>query len=217
MDNASTDGTREYLKEAEQQFPRMRVVLNETNLGFAAANNIGLQMAQGEYLVLLNNDTVLVRGWLSTLIRHLVADPTIGLIGPVTNGVWNEAKVPVGYRQLEEMPEWAAEFTRRHDGHLFEIPMLAMFCVVMRRTTFTTVGLLDEQFGIGMFEDDDYALRLKRNGYRVVCAADAFVHHFGSAAFKKLMESGEHQRLLTENRQRYEAKWGIRWTPHLGT
>lgn len=215
MDNASTDGTREYLKDAEQQFPRMRVVLNETNLGFAAANNIGLQMAQGEYLVLLNNDTVLVRGWLSTLIRHLVADPTIGLIGPVTNGVWNEAKVPVGYRQLEEMPEWAAEFTRRHDGHLFEIPMLAMFCVVMRRTTFTAVGLLDEQFGIGMFEDDDYALRLKKNGYRVVCAADAFVHHFGSAAFKKLMESGEHQRLLTENRQRYEAKWGIRWTPHL--
>ena len=214
VDNASTDGTPAYLKEAEQQFPRMRVVLNEANLGFAAANNIGLQMAQGDYLVLLNNDTVLVRGWLSTLIRHLAADPTIGLIGPVTNEIANEAKVPVSYRHLEDMPVWAAEFTRRQDGHLFDIPMLAMFCIAMRRATFTEIGLLDEQFGIGMFEDDDYSLRVRKSGYRVVCAGDAFVHHFGCAAFKQLMESGAYQRLFTENRQRYEAKWNIGWTPH---
>lgn len=214
VDNGSTDGTREYLAEAEREFSQLRVVYNAANLGFARANNIGLQQARGEYLVLLNNDTVVVQGWLSALIRHLAADRTIGLIGPVTNETGNEAKVPVGYRQLDEMPAWAREFTRAHHAYTFDIPMLTMFCVAMRRATFAEIGPLDEQFGLGMFEDDDYSLRMKMGGYRVVCAADAFVHHFGGASFKRRMDSDAYQRLFTENRQRYETKWKIGWTPH---
>ncbi|PYS62440.1 MAG: glycosyl transferase family 1, partial [Acidobacteria bacterium] len=214
VDNNSTDGTREYLKEAEENFPNLRVVLNDSNLGFAAANNIGLRQATGDYLVLLNNDTIVTRGWLSTLIRHLQADVSIGLIGPVTNNIGNEAKVDVGYSDPEDMPAWAASFVREHDGQVFSIPMLAMFCLAMRRDVFEKVGWLDEQFGIGLFEDDDYTHRVKTNGFRIVCAADAFVHHFGQAAFKKLVANGEYQELFDENRRRYERKWNIEWVPH---
>ena len=214
VDNNSTDGTPEYLKEAEESFANLRVILNESNLGFAAANNIGLREANGDYLVLLNNDTIVTHGWLSTLIRHIQADASIGLIGPVTNNIGNEAKVDVGYSNPEDMPAWAASFVREHDGQLFSIPMLAMFCVAMRRKVFEEIGLLDEQFGIGLFEDDDYTHRVKANGFRVVCAADAFVHHFGQAAFKKLVANGEYQELFDENRRRYERKWNIEWAPH---
>jgi GT2 family glycosyltransferase len=157
---------------------------------------------------------VVVRGWLSTLIRHLATNATIGLIGPVTNETCNEARVAVGYRQLKEIPAWAAEFARKYDGHIFDIPMLAMYCVAMRRATFAEIGLLDERFGIGLFEDDDYSMRMRKSGYRVVCAADAFVYHFGCASFKKLKESGTFERLFDENRRRYEAKWQVVWTPH---
>jgi len=214
VDNHSTDGSREYLKEVEKNFTNLRVTLNESNLGFAAANNIGLRLADGDYLVLLNNDTIVTRGWLSTLIRHLHADASIGLIGPVTNTIGNEAKVNVGYTNPEDMPAWAADFVREHDGQVFSIPMLAMFCLAMRREVFESVGLLDEQFGIGLFEDDDYAHRVKINGLQVVCAADAFVHHFGQAAFKKLVANGQYQELFDENRRRYERKWNIEWVPH---
>ncbi len=214
VDNHSTDGTPEYLKEVEKNFTNLRVILNESNLGFAAANNIGLQQATGDYLVLLNNDTIVTRGWLSTLIRHLQADASIGLIGPVTNTIGNEAKVDVGYSDPADMPAWAASFVREHDGQVFSIPMLAMFCVAMRSDVFEKVGLLDEQFGIGLFEDDDYTHRVKANGFRVVCAADVFVHHFGQAAFKKLVANGEYQELFDENRRRYERKWNIEWAPH---
>ncbi len=214
VDNASADGTPDYLREAEATFPNLRVILNDKNLGFAAANNIGLHHATGDYLVLLNNDTVVTRGWLSTLIRHLHRDPTIGLIGPVTNMTGNEAKVDVDYTELEDMPAWAARFVRQLDGQVFSIPMLAMFCVAMRRGVFEKVGLLDEQFGIGMFEDDDYAHRIKTSGLRLVCAADVFVHHFGEASFKKLKANGKYDALFAENRRRYEQKWNMEWVPH---
>ncbi len=214
VDNNSTDGTPEYLREAENSFPNLKVVLNETNLGFAAGNNIGLQRATGDYLVLLNNDTVVTRGWLSTLIRHLHTNQEIGLIGPVTNSIGNEAKVEVNYTSLEDMPAWAADFVQRNAGKVFSIPMLAMFCVAMRRAVFEKVGTLDEQFGLGLFEDDDYTLRMKAEGFRVVCAADAFVHHFGQASFKKLVENGQYQGLFDENRRRFERKWKMEWIPH---
>ncbi|HYJ85624.1 MAG TPA: glycosyltransferase, partial [Pyrinomonadaceae bacterium] len=214
VDNNSTDGTPEYLREAETIFPNLKVILNESNLGFAAGNNIGLRQANGEYLILLNNDTVVTRGWLSTLIRHLHANPEIGLIGPVTNSIGNEAKVDVGYTSLDDMPAWAANFVKEHPGKVFSIPMLAMFCVAMRREVFQKVGFLDERFGLGLFEDDDYTHRIKAHGFRVACAADVFIHHFGQASFKKLLENGEYQQLFDENRRRYEQKWNIDWVPH---
>jgi len=92
--------------------------------------------------------------------------------------------------------------------------MLAMFCVAMRRGVFEEVGELDEQFGVGMFEDDDYSIRVKQKGYRVICAADVFVHHFGQAAFGKLIRTGQYDRIFDENREKFERKWNIKWAPH---
>jgi GT2 family glycosyltransferase/SAM-dependent methyltransferase len=213
VDNASSDGTREYLNEAEKTFPNLQVIMNDKNLGFAAANNIGLKQASGDYLVLLNNDTVLTRGWLSALIRHLHADPEIGLVGPVTNEIGNEAKVKVGYKQLEDLPRWAAQFVRDNDGRGVSIPVLAMFCIAMRRTDFERVGLLDERFEIGMFEDDDYARRVQEKGYKTTCVFDSFVHHAGRASFK-LLDEDQYIDLFQRNRRIYEEKWGI-WEPHI--
>ncbi|MGH9365372.1 MAG: glycosyltransferase family 2 protein, partial [Thermoanaerobaculia bacterium] len=213
VDNGSTDGTAPYLSEARQRFPNLRLILNETNRGFAAANNAGLQTATGDYFVLLNNDTVLARGWLSALIRHLHVNPNIGLIGPATNAIGNEAMISVEYNRIEDMPAWAAGYLREHDGELFEIRMLGMFCVAMRRTTFERVGPLDERFGIGMFEDDDYAHRLRNAGYRIVCTRDSFVHHWMRASFRK-MPKKEYRELFARNQTLFEQKWGIAWQPH---
>jgi len=207
VDNASTDGTVELLREWERRFANLRVIYNDRNTGFAPANNLGLAHASGEYIVLLNNDTVSPRGWLSALIRHLVARPSIGLIGPVSNAVGNEAKIDVGYSDVRDMPAWAAKYVRAHDGETFPIRMLGMFCVAMRREVFEQVGLLDERFAIGMFEDDDYSRRVRDHGYEIVCARDAFVHHWQKASFR-LLGDAEYARIFDENRRRYRDKWG---------
>lgn len=212
VDNASTDETRAYLRYLARVRPEVRVILNGENRGFAAANNQGLAIARGDYLVLLNNDTVVPRGWLEPLLARL-DDPAVGLVGPVTNFAGNEARIDVDYSSLDQMEAFAERYVREHAGRTFDIPVLAMFCVAMRRDTFARIGPLDERFGVGMFEDDDYCRRAHAAGLRTLCVEDAFVHHFGQAAFKKLIETGEYGRLWAANQRYFESKWGD-WTPH---
>src|SRR5205085_968941 len=89
VDNASSDDTRDRLRELERRDERFRVVLNDANLGFAGGNNVGLRAARGEYVILLNNDTVVTRGWVRDLIRPMQLDPRIALAGPLTNNIGN--------------------------------------------------------------------------------------------------------------------------------
>ncbi|MGY1703972.1 glycosyltransferase family 2 protein [Geodermatophilus sp. SYSU D00697] len=212
VDNGSTDGTPSYLREMATRFPRLRPVLNETNLGFVRAANQGLAAAQGQLLVLLNNDTVVPPGWLGGLTAHL-ADGSMGMVGPVTNAAGNEAQIPVPYRTYGELRSFAAGMSHR-PPQAVDIPVLTMFCVAMRRELYAAVGGLDQQFGLGMFEDDDYAERVRAAGLRVVCAQDVFVHHFGEASFGKLVPTGEYGELFRTNQQRFAEKWGRPWTPH---
>ncbi len=212
VDNGSTDRTPDYLGQINVSYPNSKVILNERNEGFARANNQGLAVASGEFIVLLNNDTVVTRGWLTKLLRHL-EDSKVGMVGPVTNWAGNEAKIDVEYEALEEMEAFAERYTAEHEGIAFELKVLAMFCVAMRRGLIEEVGPLDEQFEIGMFEDDDYALRVKSKGYRILCAEDVFVHHVGKAAFSTLREQ-EYQRVFKENKKRFEEKWQIKWEAH---
>jgi GT2 family glycosyltransferase/glycosyltransferase involved in cell wall biosynthesis len=212
VDNASQDGTPAFLQAFAATHPTCRLILNETNEGFARANNRGLAVARGEYIILLNNDTVITRPWLSRLIYHL-RDPQVGMVGPVTNSSGNESRIAVTYRDLEEMDAFAEQYTQAHFGETFEIRMLALFCAAMRRSVMEEIGPLDERFGVGMFEDDDYAMRLRQKGYRIVCAEDVFVHHWGSASFARLADT-EYARVFAENRRKFEEKWGVRWQPH---
>lgn len=208
VDNGSTDGTRELLeRERARLHPRLRTILHAENRGFAAACNAGLAVATGEYLVLLNNDTVVTRGALTALVRHLSADPALGLVGPVTNAIANEAQVEVGYSDLAELPSWAREYTRAHDRESFPMPMLALFCVAMTRAVYERVGALDERFGIGMFEDDDYSRRVREKGLSIRCARDAFIHHWQMASFRK-MARADYVALFEANRRKFAEKWG---------
>jgi GT2 family glycosyltransferase len=213
VDNGSTDGSPEYLQELADRHPHVQVALFGANAGFAHACNHGLAMSTGGTLVLINNDTMTPPGWLGKLVAKL-RDQSVGLVGPVTNRMGNEAEIETSYDTWGELLDFASERSEQYDGESFDIETLTMFCVAMRRDLYEAVGLLDERFEIGMLEDDDYSRRVRGAGYRLVCAEDAFVHHFGETSFGKLIPTGEYARILKENQQRFEEKWGEPWKPY---
>jgi len=210
VDNASSDGTSDYLRSVEKEHTNVKVVLNETNKGYAGGNNDGLRAATGDCVVLLNNDTLMTPGWLDALLMPLERERSIGLICPVTNSAGNEQMIILPSLNAENYVEVAGRYTAKNKGHLFDTQKLGFYCVAMRRDVLDKVGMLDEEFGIGMFEDDDYCLRVRKAGYRLVINEGCFIYHKGSLSFKKLVEK-DYQSLFEKNRQRYERKHGQPW------
>ena len=88
-----------------------------------------------------------------------------------------------------------------------------MYCVAARASVLREVGPLDEAFGVGLFEDDDFSIRMREAGYRVACAQDAYVHHVGQGAFR-LLSPTEYAAIWSRNQAYFESKWGKSWKPH---
>jgi len=213
VDNDSRDGTINYLHSLALRDRRLRVVKNERNVGFAPAVNQGIGASTGRRLVILNNDTIVPPHALARILVHL-EDDRVGLVGPVSNEASTEAEIDVSYTTLGELVGAAEERWTSHRGQLLDVPMLTMFCVGIRREVFDEVGPLDERYQVALFEDDDYSMRVKQAGYRIVCAEDVLVHHFGEASIGPLVPTGEHASLFEANRNRFQAKWGKPWLPH---
>jgi GT2 family glycosyltransferase len=213
VDNGSEDGTPEYLTRLSRQDARVRILLNGRNAGFAVACNQGLSLATGDHLVLLNNDTMVPPEWLARLIAHL-RNPEVGLAGPVTNRIGNEAEIETDYRTWGEFLEFAARRADEQAGNWLELRSPAMFCLGMRRQTYLHLGGLDERYEVGLLEDDDYADRARDAGYELRCIEDLVVHHFGEASFGRLVGDGEYHRILRANQRRYAEKWGKDWQPY---
>ena len=212
VDNASSDGSPEYLSSWAASRSNVKLILNSDNRGFAAGNNQGLAAASGDYLVILNNDTIVTRGWARRMVNHLRNTPEIGILGPITNNIGNEARVETRYTDLIDMPLEAKEITERSLGKWFRLRTVAFFCVMLPRSTYERCGSMTEDYGVGFFEDDDYCRRVEEAGLIVGCAEDVFIHHYLSATFNKLGD--ETKRALFEtNRVIYESKWGA-WIPH---
>lgn len=204
VDNGSTDGTVEYLRS----LPSATVIANPHNRGFPAAANQGLAVARGQQVLLLNNDTVVTTGWLRRLLRALYSDPRIGLVGPSSNWVSGGQQVAVRYAaDLVGLDGFAWDWGKAQDGVQEDTDRLVGFCLLVRRDLLDTVGMLDERFGIGCYEDDDYCVRALRAGFRAVIARDSFVHHYGHRTF--LGSGADFASILANNRRKFMAKWDI--------
>ncbi|MCA9059325.1 MAG: glycosyltransferase, partial [Planctomycetaceae bacterium] len=199
VDNGSTDGTAAYL----QGIPSAKVVQNDSNRGFAPAVNQGLRIAQGDQILLLNNDCIVTTGWLSSLLEGLYESPDVGMIGPVSNCVSGPQQVEHGYTVLSSLDGFAWE--RRKTPEYIAATRLVGFCLLFRRSVLSKVGNLDERFETGCYEDDDFCRRAIAAGFKLRIANHVFVHHFGSATFRG---SGiSLTRAMQENAARFHEKW----------
>lgn len=178
-------------------------VENGKNLGFPIAVNQGIKKATGEVIVILNNDTIVTPGWLDHLADHLqYAD----MVGPVTNEISGPQKKFVDYFDSND---GLNRFSRaNYDKYKLQSTpwhRLVFFCVAIKREVIDKIGLLDEQFSPGNFEDDDFCFRALDAGFRLVIAEDVFIFHLGSATHKAL--NLDYQKLLETNQAKFEKKW----------
>jgi GT2 family glycosyltransferase/tetratricopeptide (TPR) repeat protein/SAM-dependent methyltransferase len=201
VDNASFDGTLDYLRAQ----PDVRLIANDENRGFPAAANQGIEAARGGQVLLLNNDTVVTTGWLGRMLRAFDDDPDVGLVGPCSNYVGSEQQVPVSYEDVSELDGFAWDRGKRHDRLVEDSDRLVGFCLLIRREVIDAIGGLDERFGVGCFEDDDYCRRALGAGFRAVITRDSFVHHYGGRTF---VGSGvDFAAVMRENEAKYRRKW----------
>jgi len=202
VDNASTDGTEAYLRGLGGQV-RYRVL--DDNRGFAGAINVGMMMAKGRTIMLLNNDTLATEKWLDNLLICLYSDDNIGMVGPVTNYISGAQQINVPYDNVADMPKFARENNISNPARWRRIDRLTGFCLLFRRELFEAVGYFDEGFEIGNFEDDDYNVRVRLIGKSLVMAEDSFIHHFGSVSMKALGD--RFQEVNDRNQFYYSDKW----------
>lgn len=185
VDNGSKDGTVQWLKQFAKGDNRYSLIENRRNHGFARGCNQGIEASRGEYILLLNNDVVVTPGWLSGLVEGITAAPDIGIVGPMTNEISGPQRVPdPGYKGLDQLDEYAKTFREKHRSRRIQARRVVGFCVLFRRLLVETIGSLDERFGSGNFEDDDYCLRAVLEGFRNMIVGDVFIHHEGSASFR---------------------------------
>lgn len=212
VDNLSTkDGTREYLQSIAKKHAHLKIRLNDENRGFSGGNNDGLRMSSGEFIVLLNNDTIVKQGWLDRLFQPLYHDPKIGLIGPITNSAGGSQKIEVGNHEPIKVIQSLEQYSSRNRQVIYEAPKLGFFCVGFRAKLLDEVGFLDEAFGVGMFEDDEFCHRVKSVGYKCVINEGCYVYHKGSASFSKL-KTNSYQELFEKNRKLFKEKTSLDWS-----
>ncbi len=211
VDNNSQDGTGEYLKSIEHKYPNIKIILNEENKGYSGGNNDGIKASKGDVVILLNNDTLVSENWLENLLKPFDKDKKIGLVGPISNSVGNEQRVNIDGLNEKNYIEKSKEYTTLNKDVVCETQRLGFFCVAIKRELIDKIGLLDEKFGIGMFEDDDYCMRSIKAGYKNVFVEDSFVYHKGSVSFKKLTTEA-YQEIFQKNKAYFLEKHGVEWS-----
>jgi GT2 family glycosyltransferase len=209
VDNASRDGTA----ALAAKIPNLRVIRSEENLGFAGGNNLGIEHARGDSIVLLNNDTVVPPDWLARLSAHADSIPDLGILGPSANTESGQALFGARYGSVAELFAYNERLGREHHGAWERARKISGLCMLIPRAALDRIGLLDTDYGIGYFEDDDLCLRAEDAGLKIVWAKDVYVHHFGSVSF----EGNGLSRLkhLEEGMAKFAFKWGKRGLDHI--
>ena len=186
VDNGSTkDDTKTYLETLKKEHSNIKTIFNEENLGFACANNQGIEISEGEYVLLLNNDVILTDGWLSRMINVAESDDKIGVVAPCTNHA--SGRQVVSFAGTEEDDEGIQKFAKdlllKNAGVWNSVSRIIGFCMLIKREVLFKVGVLDEMFGPGGYEDYDYCMRVKHEGYDIVIAFDTFIFHIGGKGY----------------------------------
>ena len=183
VSNGSTDNTREYIESLGSPFKLLRF---DAPLGYARATNEGLKVANGDYIIFLNNDVILLPqvndDWVNMLIEPF-KNEKVGITGPL--------KGP--------------HFTINNEYHI------SFFCAMTKREVIEKIGLIDEVFEIGGCEDVDFCMKATSFGYKLIRVPDEFsnfpIYHAGGSTLHEVITPEVANKNFKIVIERYQTKW----------
>lgn len=204
VDNNSTDDTKLFLEEQDD----IKVIFNESNVGFPMGCNIGIANAEETYdILLLNNDTIVTKNWLSNLKKCLYSDEKIGAVGAVSNNGANLQGVDFTYNDFDEMQNLASKNNISDVKKWEEKVCLIGYCLLIKREVIDKLKGLDEGYTQGYIEDNDLSLNIIKLGYRLMLCHDSFIHHYLGTSFRK--DEDKFNKIILKNRDYFEKKWNF--------
>ncbi|MDD5496503.1 MAG: glycosyltransferase, partial [Candidatus Omnitrophica bacterium] len=158
----------------------------------------GIKASNAPYVCVMNNDTIATAGWLRVMMDVMDSNPEIGLLNPSSN---TSGQFPEEEESLDEYNLKIRPFARDTQ----ELYTCRGFCMLMRRSVMEKVGLLDETYHLGYFDDTDYCKRAQAEGFRTARAKGAYVYHKENLSFKQLKDN---EKLFKDNERIFFEKWG---------
>jgi len=219
VDNASTDKTIEMIKK---NFPKVKLIINDINKGFAKANNQGILASQGEFILLLNPDTEIIKNSLEKMMDFMKKHYQAGIAGcKHLNSDWT---IQPSVRRFPNF--WSLFFIFTKMAKIFpQIPTIYYYLAkdlnlkiaqpvdqvagsffLMRRKVIDEIGLFDENFFI-WFEEVDYCLRAKKAGWQIWYNPEAEIIHYGGKSFNQIL-TFKKQKMFFKSAKYYLQKHG---------
>jgi len=210
VDNGSNDGSVEALKELQKQKKNYKAIFNKTNTGYAKANNQGLRIAKGKYKLLLNNDTVVHKGALESLIEFAEKTPDAGVVGSRLLNI--DGSLQMSCYHFPTITNAIKEYWFGKKG-LFEkfapkgkkpvsVDAVVGAAFLITPKAFKKVGILDERY-FAYFEDIDYCRQAWKNGLKVYYLPKSVITHYHGATFKKLASEKDRWKKLIPSSKIY--------------
>ena len=195
VDNNSTDGSPDLVKK---KFPEVKLLCNSENLGFSKANNLGIRVSAGEFILFLNSDTIVSTQALAVLLDEMKRNPTVGAVGPALLPDQKKHQVSFGRRV-----DFFSEFIQKGFFNLYyakkiksdkkvrTVGWLSAACLLVRRTSLEEAGGFDENYFL-YFEDIDVCYKMREKGWSLLFCPQSKIVHIGGTSTSAVKNSSRY-------------------------
>lgn len=188
VDNGSDKETGAFLEMYANGDSSVHLIRNASNAGWVKAVNQGIAASAANFICVMNNDTVVrTRSWLKMLLEVASMEEDIGLVNPCFKVKCEPCR-----------------------GPYVEIDFCRGYCIFIKRAVINRIGGLDEAYGLGYYDDDDFSLRAIRAGFRCVRASGVVVEHLKDTTFSAIFKDDARRALHEKNKKLFYSKWGRR-------
>lgn len=212
IDNGSTDETPLGIEKLKTKYTspylRIKAVHVKENMGYPIGVNIGLSHCSGRYVAIMNNDLIFIKGWFSAIIQLLEHNPAIGVAVPHLSYGSGVQHVGVYLEDRDTIQAYGQRYMLKNHGKNTYLDRGIGACMVMKKAVIDKVGGNDIWYGIGHYDDDDWSLRIRIAGFKIVAVGGSFVYHQGSKTFQAYYPEQSHY--VKMNQRKFYQKWGLK-------